>query len=218
MWCLDEREREREREREIQDRGGDQEMRVRIVGHDGSLVDPEVNMDEIQDVTCPAPTDGQMLVFDSATGKWAASDSISGSARCSAYRDTSAQTIADNTEVKVQLNAKEWDVDDEFDNATNFRFVAGATGYYIVSACVRMSCASAGAGERGQAILKVNGTAKARGIDVNDITAERSFPVNKTLYVGAGQYIELFIWQNSGGNGSVVTGLENTYMTVDRIN
>jgi hypothetical protein len=50
----------------------------------------------------------------------------------SAYQ-SSAQTLASGTWVKLQFQTKEFDTNSNFDNATNYRFTPTVAGYYQVS-------------------------------------------------------------------------------------
>jgi hypothetical protein len=50
----------------------------------------------------------------------------------SVYR-TAAQTISGSTITKLQFNVEEYDANNNFDNATNYRFTPTVAGYYVFS-------------------------------------------------------------------------------------
>lgn len=50
----------------------------------------------------------------------------------SAYQST-AQSIAANTETKLQFQTKEFDTNSNYDNTTNYRFTPTVAGYYIIT-------------------------------------------------------------------------------------
>ena len=59
----------------------------------------------------------------------------------SAYQ-SSAQTLTLNTMTKIQFQTEEFDTNNNFDNATNYRFTPTVAGYYQVSGAIEAGSTS----------------------------------------------------------------------------
>ena len=130
-----------------------------------------------------------------------------------AYRTTSAQTIGNASWTKVQLNAESYDSLGEFDSTTNYRFTATGAGYYHITGSINWELNATG--QRATSIYK-NGTLVSSGdfrnaaaAVVADITI-----VADILYLVANDYIELYGYQNSGGDLDILTGESTTNMAI----
>lgn len=131
--------------------------------------------------------------------------------KAKAYRVTTNQTLTTNTETKIQLNGEIYDVGADFDNVTNFRFTAPVTGYYSIKGTVFY--ASNATGFRVCVIKKNNsGLGVALVPAVNGDATAVNF--SNDYLLTAGDYIELFGNQTSGGDLAVVAGEGNTSMSV----
>lgn len=124
---------------------------------------------------------------------------------------SSSQTIPVTTFTKVSLQTEEFDSGSVFDN-TLFRFVAPATDQYPIMAAVAVS----GTGDTNRifATLYKNGVEYKRGARVHASTTDT---VASTVAVVANltqnDYVELYIWQNSGGSKSTINDASQTYMS-----
>ena len=136
--------------------------------------------------------------------------------RCSVYLSGN-QSITSGFFVKVQFDIELYDSDGEFDNAVNYRFTATNSGYYQVDAAV--SYDSVGDGKVSQvSIYKNNNTHLAAPIHVMANASDKTVVVSKAVYLAATDFIELLVFQNSGGNRNILGGVQhNTYMTIHRI-
>lgn len=118
------------------------------------------------------------------------------------------QSISNASWTKIQLNSETFDVGGNFDNSTNYRFVAPITGYYQTNAVLTWSSI---AGQDYYIKIYKNGsgiiTNHIHGITANEL----SMTLSDVVYLEAGQYIELYAYQNSGGNKSATS---ETYMSV----
>jgi len=85
-------------------------------------------------------TAGQVLTVNSgATApEWAALPTTS-FPTFSAFRQTSSQSLTAGVWTKVQFNGESWDTANAFDSTTNYRFTPLTSGYYQVSASVKIS-------------------------------------------------------------------------------
>ena len=117
-----------------------------------------------------------------------------------AYR-TAGQSISDNTVTKVQMNVELFDTDNAYDNSTNYRFTVPSEkgGKYYVGAYARTGNFSAG---REALIIHKNGSnilqAELGGSAFQTITA------STVSELSAGDYLELFGFQNSGSSQTLV--------------
>lgn len=160
---------------------------------------------------------GTTLVADSAeaTGlKWA---TPAGSAfvGCGVTKSTT-QSIANATYTAVTFNTEDYDTDAIHDNVTNntrFTIPSGKSGKWLISGVVAF--ASNATGFRFVRLYK-NGTAfiVPAGIPpVNGDTTQLAFSYIHTFT--AGDYMEVFVYQNSGGNLNIAgsdTNVQFTYL------
>ena len=107
----------------------------------------------------------------------------------SAYSNAS-QSITSGVVTKVSINTKIFDTNNNFDNATNYRFTPTVAGYYQVNAVVRVAgtaITSAWAG------IYKNGSLYARGNEFNQTIGTSQLVVSNLIYLnGSTDYIELY--------------------------
>jgi len=112
---------------------------------------------------------------------------------------SSNQTISNETYTKVQFNTENYDTDNAYDNSSNYRFTipSGEGGNYFISSNLRFQSFSGG---EIRLVVRVNGVDK--GYFSTDV-ASNIFTVTSANFIknfSASDYIEIFAWQNSGGN------------------
>ena len=115
---------------------------------------------------------------------------------CIAKRTTD-QTIQNSSEVKIQLDNIEYDIQSEFDT-TNYRWTATKGGKYIISGCVKWQGNSNGVRET---FIRKNGVGvnASRGQFYASGPGNVIIPMSTVcLNVAAGDYIELYVYQDSG--------------------
>ena len=115
---------------------------------------------------------------------------------------SSNQTIASGSSVKIQLDSEVYDTDNAFDNSTNYRFTvpSGKAGKYVFHLSGRTDIANA---TISYIFVKKNDTLIARSFQsVAKSNGSTSVYLNASVVTNlvAGDYIELFIFQNSGSN------------------
>jgi hypothetical protein len=145
--------------------------------------------------------------------------------RARGYRATSTQSIASATWTKIQFNAENYDEKSEFDSTTNYRFTAKEDGYYQVNARTRYTITAAGANDYLGIAIYVNGTAYAYGNNLaigtsagnTDIYSNNAPNVSDSIYLTAGQYIEIFTYQDSGAAMNINFGTAETYVSVHKL-
>ncbi len=130
-----------------------------------------------------------------------------------AYVSASEQVIPDTTATKVTLDGESWDVLGEF--ATN-RFTAKRKGKCDVTAAVLWKTSV------DQKVFQVyiykNNAEVARDARPTSGTGVLSCSARDTVDLEVGDYIEMFVYQNSGGNISLLNGSAYTYLTINKIN
>jgi hypothetical protein len=148
-----------------------------------------------------------VLTADStaATGlKWAAAGASSGPT-FKAFRNTSVQSVAQNTYTKVQFNAESWDTDSCFDSTTNYRFTPNKSGYYSLISRLGINQST---NNLVSIELYKNGTA----VDV----LQYGSPTNSTDYVkgnsaiayanGTTDYFEIYVYLGAGTTREIDVG------------
>jgi hypothetical protein len=99
-----------------------------------------------------------------------------------------SQTVTSGTYTKIQLSTEEWDTNNNFDNATNYRFTPTVAGYYHFNGQV------AGGTNQNRFLMVVykNGSAWKVG---NDLTAGFQCQVSCFGYAnGSTDYFELYVY------------------------
>lgn len=145
--------------------------------------------------------------------------------RARAYRNTTTQAIANNTWLKVQLNAENFDEKSEFDSTTNYRFTAKEDGYYQISGRVRFTTPTniTLAGAYASVAIYLNGALYSYGNNLvwadagnDDIDTNNGLLYSDLIYMTAGQYIELWAFQNSGNAATINLGSAETYLSIHK--
>jgi hypothetical protein len=131
----------------------------------------------------------------------------------SAYQ-SAAQTIANNTQTKLQCNTEEFDTASCYDNATNYRFTPNVAGYYQVSGeiCYLINAATSTLCD--VSIWK-NGSRVKQGVTMCNNTGGVERPTASALIYmnGSTDYIEFYTFQSSGGSTNINTssGIDNFF-------
>ena len=144
-------------------------------------------------------TNGYGLVADSTAGtglKWAASTNFHGAY---VYKSTT-QAIANNTEVAVTFDSEITDTDGYHDNVTNntrLTIPAGLGGSYAVTGTIAYTGNATGVR---YVVIKKNGNIFYYTVLNNAGTVECIFQATQVIPLAAGDYVEMFAIQVSGGS------------------
>jgi len=133
----------------------------------------------------------------------------------------SDQTIATSTWTKVQFNTEQWDTLGEYDNSVNYRFTPTHAGYYQVNAAIIFEAiAWPAANVAGFVAIYKNGTYYSIGKDTAETTTAHNVNprVSDIVYLnGAGDYIEIYIYHNRGGNTAIAGSAYYNYFSVHKL-
>ena len=153
------------------------------------------------------PTDAvtATLTLPSATGTLMGTGNMPA---FSAYQ-SSAQTLSNGVFTKLQFQTEEFDTNSNFDNATNYRFTPTVAGYYQINGGWQPTTAPT----INLAVnLYKNGSAYKQGPYITASLSNSNYNVSSVVYLnGSTDYIELYAYNNSGGNVVVVAALIATY-------
>jgi hypothetical protein len=162
-------------------------------------------------------TTGQVLTVDTAVDgkiKWAAAGGASTFVGCGVKR-TAAQSIANTTYTAIAFTAEDWDTDAIHDNSTNntrLTVPSGKGGKWEISGVVTYAEQT---GYRNVRIYK-NGSGLVTLISMTGVVGDNTgLPVSYVLNLSAGDYIEVYTYQNSGVSLNVQfadTNIQFTYL------
>jgi len=134
-----------------------------------------------------------------------------------AYLGTLQENLGNDAATKVLLDTENYDIGSDFDTGNN-RFVAPVTGYYLVAASVRYLNTSVVADKRYHIMIYVNQAEYSVSVSQSSYTDWISATLSDIVPVTAGQYIELYARQASGGaTVDVNNGTTQTFMAVHLI-
>ena len=129
----------------------------------------------------------------------------------SAYRSGNQTGIANNTYVKVQLNAEEFDTAGCFDSATNYRHTPTRAGYYRYEWAVYCNGTSLTVGHsqlwKNGAMIK-NGSWAAHSSAVSISTGSATVYMN-----GSTDYVELYGYTAASSGNLFGSGAASTYLS-----
>jgi hypothetical protein len=149
-------------------------------------------------------TNGQVLTSNGTTATW--STPSSGSFAGARVTNSADLSISNTTSTAVGFNTESFDSDAFHDNATNnsrLTIPTGKTGYYQISALIRWKNISAAATVRQLRFFKNGVQQNVYPIfwSQNDDTYQ---VYSDLLSLTQGDYIEIYVWQNSGSSTSVL--------------
>ena len=160
---------------------------------------------------------GTTLVADSAqaTGlKWARSGNFTG---CRVYA-SSAQTISNSTDTKLAFANESFDTDGFHSNVTNntrITIPAGLGGYYRVTANSGFLSNASGRRLMG---LTINGSGVSTQIETTaNASAEPAAIATDIYFLAAADYLEVNVFQTSGGNLNTSGSIAREFFQVERI-
>jgi hypothetical protein len=122
----------------------------------------------------------------------------------SAYRNGSQTGISSAVDTKIQINAENFDTNNNFDSTTNYRFTPTVAGYYQVNGIVAASGVNLS-----YLIARIfkNGVNIASGTYDNGDAADKASIVSIVVYLnGSTDYIELYVLGIVGSGAITAAG------------
>lgn len=115
-------------------------------------------------------------------------------------RRTSAQSLGASTFVKINFNTEDYDTNNNYDNATNYRYTVPVTGYYQINARI-----SVGSNLQVLLALYLNGSIYQRG---SHALGNGQYGANYSdlVKLTAGDYIEIYGFSSNSGALETGTG------------
>jgi hypothetical protein len=129
----------------------------------------------------------------------------------------SGQVVSRITWTKMALSAENYDINSEFDSATNMRFVASAAGYYHVNGAIQIS--SLGTGNLAIAIYK-NGAAysQVNNYNYNNAGTNLGVAITDVVPLTGSEYIELYAYQDGpDATRTIISGSTISFMAIHRL-
>ena len=166
--------------------------------------------------TLSVGTNGQVLTADStaATGlKWANAASGSTFAGCSLKNTTGSASVSNNTWTAITFAAEDYDSDNYHSTSSNTSRITiptGKAGKYAFGAFGLWDSSTAGA-QRIVAIYK-NGVRQKTYVVIPS-NVYPSGGISVTLDLAVGDYVEMYVYQDSGGTRDFFTSGENGQFT-----
>jgi hypothetical protein len=136
---------------------------------------------------------------------------------CRVYA-SSAQSIANATDTAVAFANESYDTNGFHSNVTNnarLTIPAGLSGYYRFTANIGFATNASG---RRIYQIQFNGGASLCAGEMTPATGiEPTGTITGTFYLSAGDYINLFIFQNSGGSLNTSGNATRDYLEIERV-
>jgi|DEB19_MinimDraft_3_1074340.scaffolds.fasta_scaffold00064_14 hypothetical protein len=133
---------------------------------------------------------------------------VTGGPAFSVYRTGANQSLTTATFTKVQLNAEEYDTNNNFDSATNYRFTPTVAGYYQISGSVGLT----GTNTRILCSIYKNGSEYFRGQDAS-VNLSQVTVTGLVYFNGSTDYVELYAFGTFVGTSDIAAGQKYTYLT-----
>jgi hypothetical protein len=129
----------------------------------------------------------------------------------------SGQSIATGTWTKATIDTEDFDLGDEYDNSSNYRFTPAQAGKYLVTLNARFAI---GVDNIITALaLRKNGSKVLESISATRGTDH--WTVNITALVdmnGTSDYLEMWVYHNKGSNASIIGPDDrNTWFTAHKV-
>jgi hypothetical protein len=138
-----------------------------------------------------------------------------GKSRCTVFREGSTQSINTGTWTKVQLNTERFDTLNEF-NTSTYRFTALSDGYYFVVFSVGFR-PTLSADKKYMGSVRVNGSSAVSAMNHSSHSDYLSACSCIVLQLSKNDYVELWVYHNSGGSVNLDYSNKLTYLSVQRV-
>jgi hypothetical protein len=152
-------------------------------------------------------SDGSSSKYLSAAGTYTVPAAVT--ATSCRIRNSATQNVTNGTFTALNFDTEDWDSGSMHSGGNPSRITFPTAGKYVVVGMTGFSASAAG-----RRILDVrdgSGTTHGRGETTPNPTPGQTFAsVSAIVDGGAGTYVELVAWQNSGGTLTTITGASHT--------
>jgi len=158
-----------------------------------------INLNDLGDTNVPTPADDDLFYYDYATGLWKsrALTMADMPARSIVRANLQiAQVIPTDDDQLLLSYTEQIDTLSEFANASG-RFTAQNAGYYLIAGSILMSSIG---NHYVDIYIYINGGLTSSGRYMSGFAGNCNARVSDIKLLGVGDYVELWCWQNSGGN------------------
>ncbi len=134
---------------------------------------------------------------------------------CFAHRNNSAQSIGNNTNVKVECGTVEYDINDEYDESVNYRFTADEDGKYFIS--VAAFFIVLGDQKLYKVMIYKNGGQVAVTLENSSGAGSESTFQSTIVELDATDYLEFWVRQASGATKNIGGESATTWFKIQKI-
>lgn len=132
-----------------------------------------------------------------------------------AHHTGADQMIPSGSSTKVILNTEDYDVQNEFDSTTNYRFTATKAGAYFMSGSVYFAGMPDGA--HSEASLWLNGVNLALCKVLQGAAGTILPMITHVMHLDAGDFIELYAYQGTGINKWLTTAHFWNWLAIQKL-
>jgi len=159
---------------------------------------------------------GNTLLSSDGAGTISSGGAITNTPSFSAEMDT-ATSITNNTWTKLECDSEKWDTNSAYDSSTNYRFTvpSGQAGKYYFQGHFHVP--GVDANELGAIKFYINGVAQNQTeVREQKASADRDIYLScvYTTNLSVGDYVELYVFQNSGDTQNADSGVFTGYKLI----
>ena len=133
--------------------------------------------------------------------------------RCEVTQNT-GQGIPNATPTKIQFNVITLDEKSEWDNTTDYRFIAQDTGLYHIDAHVILE--NINDGDVWEIQIRVDGVEVKQNESHGATSIYVGSPISANVWLDGGSYVEIFVVHNAGVSTALVNSPERNWLNIHR--
>ncbi len=166
-----------------------------------------------------AGTENQVLTMGATNPAWAAASA--GTFIGARYATNAQQVIATATNTIIDFEDQSFDTNSAVTTGASWKFTAPATGYYQVNCMIMFANSSAwAAAELAKLEIFKNGTLWSVLWRNNQQSTTEVYVMARgsdIVQLNATDYIDIRVYQNTGGNLALYTNAENNYVSIAKL-
>jgi hypothetical protein len=177
-----------------------------VTGTSGALSVDKIQGYAVQD---HAPTDGEALLWVAANSRYEPGTPSGPTVSHVRAYNNSSQSISTGVLTTVQLSSESFDDQGDFNTGT-YRFIAPSTGYYSVQVEILVPATAT----NWFAYINNNGTGVVEVSHHGTGSGSSTLHIHDLVSMTSGNYLEVQVFQFSGGSLFLGSGSNHTFMTV----